>query len=348
MTIIAAQIEMIRVHRFARILIVGGGTTGIRVLNVLSSRNPHGVTILEPFSVHYHPPIFSRSGLNVFDLASPSFVYPRDLPKDSTWVPDSIAWIHPEENKVYTKTRGEIQYTALVLALGLEWEMTRIKGLEEGLASNNVVTDSIPMYSGAARKALEEFDGGDIIFAQSQSASCFPQSLERVAYIADDLLRLKGMRQSSSIAYTIPPQDDKQIALDAIGDEFSKRGIRVLYSTQLVSIPSRRTAEFMNTVNGKQFLMDFDLLYVTLPLVQNHVLKSQGPPLTTMEGWIDIDHETLCHKKYRNVFALGDCSSLLSGPNQSLLNAQVNVIAKNVDSFLKGNPLIEKMDPKYI
>lgn len=33
-------------------------------------------------------------------------------------------------------------------------------------------------------------------------------------------------------------------------------------------------------------------------------------PVSDESGWVDVDKETLQHKKYPNVFAIGDCTNL--------------------------------------
>lgn len=38
------------------------------------------------------------------------------------------------------------------------------------------------------------------------------------------------------------------------------------------------------------------------------VLKTS--PVADSAGWVDVDKETLQHKKYPNVFGIGDCTNL--------------------------------------
>lgn len=50
------------------------------------------------------------------------------------------------------------------------------------------------------------------------------------------------------------------------------------------------------------------MLHVTPPMGPPAVLINS--PVSDENGWVDVDKETLQHKKYPNVFAIGDCTNL--------------------------------------
>lgn len=50
------------------------------------------------------------------------------------------------------------------------------------------------------------------------------------------------------------------------------------------------------------------MLHVTPPMGPPAVLK--GSLLEDQAGWLDVDKDTLQHKKYTNVFGIGDCTNL--------------------------------------
>lgn len=50
------------------------------------------------------------------------------------------------------------------------------------------------------------------------------------------------------------------------------------------------------------------MLHVTPPMSSPDVLKKS--PVADSAGWVDVDKETLQHKKYPNVFGIGDCTNL--------------------------------------
>lgn len=50
------------------------------------------------------------------------------------------------------------------------------------------------------------------------------------------------------------------------------------------------------------------MLHVTPPMSSPDVLKTS--PVADAAGWVDVDKETLQHKRYPNVFGIGDCTNL--------------------------------------
>lgn len=50
------------------------------------------------------------------------------------------------------------------------------------------------------------------------------------------------------------------------------------------------------------------MLHVTPPMSSPDILKTS--PVADAAGWLDVDRETLQHKKYPNVFGIGDCTNL--------------------------------------
>lgn len=50
------------------------------------------------------------------------------------------------------------------------------------------------------------------------------------------------------------------------------------------------------------------MLHVTPPMGPNSVIK--GSLLADEAGWLDVDKENLQHKRYPNVFGIGDCTNL--------------------------------------
>jgi NADPH-dependent 2,4-dienoyl-CoA reductase/sulfur reductase-like enzyme len=98
-------------------------------------------------------------------------------------------------------------------------------------------------------------------------------------------------------------------ALNAIREE---KGISGLFNHNLVEVrPEDKTAVFEVTAGegkGKKVEKQFGMLHVTPPMGPLDWIKKS--PLADAVGWVDVDQGTLQHKKYENVFSLGDASSL--------------------------------------
>src|SRR5690606_17763724 len=89
----------------------------------------------------------------------------------------------------------------------------------------------------------------------------------------------------------------------------ARKHIDCRFQQELVEIrPDKREAVFKKLDSGELVSMHYDLLHVTPPMGPPTFLATS--PLADEQGWIDVDRQTLRHKRYANVFALGDCSNL--------------------------------------
>lgn len=61
--------------------------------------------------------------------------------------------------------------------------------------------------------------------------------------------------------------------------------------------------------------------------------------LADAAGWVDVDKSTTQHTKFKNVFSLGDASSLPNSKTAAAITAQVPVLIDNLLATMKGKEL---------
>jgi sulfide:quinone oxidoreductase len=67
-------------------------------------------------------------------------------------------------------------------------------------------------------------------------------------------------------------------------------------------------------------------------------------PLADSEGWVDVDKDNLRHKRFANVFALGDCSNLPTSKTGAAIRKQAPVVVRNLLAAMQGLPLPARYD----
>jgi sulfide:quinone oxidoreductase len=67
-------------------------------------------------------------------------------------------------------------------------------------------------------------------------------------------------------------------------------------------------------------------------------------PLADSAGWVDVDAATLRHRRFPNVFSLGDASSLPTGRTGAAVRKQAPVLVANLLSARGGEPLTARYD----
>ena len=58
------------------------------------------------------------------------------------------------------------------------------------------------------------------------------------------------------------------------------------------------------------FLFKYDFIHVAPPMSAPDVLKNSKSPIVDEAGYLDVNKDYLQHKKYPNIFGIGDCSNL--------------------------------------
>uniref|UniRef100_A0A0R3TUN3 Pyr_redox_2 domain-containing protein n=1 Tax=Rodentolepis nana TaxID=102285 RepID=A0A0R3TUN3_RODNA len=84
-----------------------------------------------------------------------------------------------------------------------------------------------------------------------------------------------------------------------------------------------------------QFIYDF--LHITPPMSAPEELKT-GPDLSSPDsnGFATVNPETLRHVKYKNIFALGDCSNIPTSKTAAAISSESQVLCANLADVIKG------------
>ena len=81
----------------------------------------------------------------------------------------------------------------------------------------------------------------------------------------------------------------------------------------------------------------FDMIHVVPPQSAPDFVRES--PLASAEGWVEVDPETLRHKRYSNIFSLGDVCSAPNAKTAAAVRKQAPVVAENVVAALDGGEL---------
>lgn len=64
--------------------------------------------------------------------------------------------------------------------------------------------------------------------------------------------------------------------------------------------------------------------------------------LADANGFVDVNKETLQHKKYSNVFGIGDCSNIPTSKTAAAVAAQSSVLFDNLQNLVNGKSFTAK------
>jgi sulfide:quinone oxidoreductase len=224
-----------------------------------------------------------------------------------------------EERRVQT-TNGELNYDRLVVALGAELAPDALPGFAEG--AHNVYTLEGAV---AAAQGLRDFNGGRVVVLVSRLPFKCPAAPYEAAFLAQSVLRRRGLGDRSSVGVYTPEPFPMPTAGSAVGEALSG-----LLSTRRIEFHPGQTADGIDPAAREIILasgdhVGYELLLGVPPHRPPAVLK--GTRLTSDSGFIPVDANTLA-TGVDAVYAVGDVTAIPLGGGKFLPKAGVFAAAE--------------------
>jgi sulfide:quinone oxidoreductase len=326
------------------ILVVGGGNAGISVSAQLLNKNKKlQLAIIEPSDKHYYQPAWSLVGAGIFNKAKTVRSEASVIPKGATWIRDAVTSFKPEENKVYLNNGISLTYDYLIVAPGIQLNWGEVKGLKENLGKNGVCSNYDFRYADYTWTCIQQTHKGKAIFTNPHTPVKCGGAPQKIMYLASDYFRKQGRDQQIEVAmwtggtrvFGVPKYEE---VLKGI---IAERHINMQFHQKLVEIDGEnKRAKFIGIGEQNKDIeswVDFSMIHVTPPQSAPDFIKKS--PLANTAGWVDVDRFTLQHNKYKNIFSLGDASSLPTSRTGAAIRKQAPVLVKNLMAAKQGKPL---------
>lgn len=336
----------------AKILIVGGGNAGLSVAAQLINQSPElNISIIEPSENHYYQPAWTLVGAGIFDVKKTEKDEVDYIPKGVNWIKDEAVSFLPESNTVNGKSGSAYTYDALVVAPGIQLDFFKIKGLKETLGKNKVSCNYLFDIAPYTWEIIKNFEGGTAVFTSPQGPVKCGGAPHKIMYLACDYWRKKGILDKCDVHYltgstAIFDVKDYAVTLEEV---VTRNNIKVHFGVNVTGIDTdQRTVQYeeVNKDNIKETKsIHFDICHAVPPQSAPDFIKSS--PLADPKnafGFVEIDKHTMQHKRYSNVFALGDCTNAPAKKTGAAIRKQAPVVVENILSYIHGNPLSATYD----
>ena len=347
--------------RHHKVLIIGGGTGGIMVAAQLLNKDKSlDIGLIEPAETHYYQAAWTLVGAGTYNYDKTARSMASVMPKGVNWVKDYASGFDPESNTVSTRSSGEITYDYLVVAPGLVYDFSLVPGLGEAMDKGVVCSNyTDPEHTW---DVIKNFKGGTALFTQPTTAIKCGGAPQKIMYLAENYFRRSGVKKNTKIVFAtnggvifgIKPiaetlmkvvdrkdinlrfghnlmkiDAEKQIAWYALGDnksEYNHKDVQVSEDGDLVGI-------------------HYDMLHTAPPSVAPKFI--QDSTLVNDAKWLDVDHSTLQHNRYTNIFGLGDVAALPTAKTGAAVRKQVPVVVDNILLLMKQNSIGSKVYNGY-
>lgn len=317
------------------IVIVGGGAAGAAVAGSLFARKGDlNIAIIDPSDVHYYQPGWTLVGGGVFKPEQTVRMMGAVLPRKATWIKAAVAGFDPDNDSVVLEGCRAIRYHHLIVCPGLKLNWGGIEGLTETIGKNGVTSNyryDLAPYTWELVKGLKS---GRAIFTQPPMPIKCAGAPQKAMYLSADHWLRTGCLDKISIEF-----DNAGAVLFGVPDyvpalmDYIKRyHVQLNFGHNLVSVDgSAKRARFAKTLpDGTKEIVEksFDMMHVCPPQIAPDFIRASV--LADAAGWVDVDPATLRHKKYDNIFGLGDATNTPNAKTAAAARKQAPVVAENV------------------
>ncbi|PJC87567.1 pyridine nucleotide-disulfide oxidoreductase [Vibrio sp. HA2012] len=347
--------EISKIDTKAKIVIVGGGAGGIGISNMLLRKlNGAHITVIEPRDFHWYQPGQTLLLAGTYDTKS-DVIAPLDRYTDSDieWIKQTVVAFQPDANVVITDSGEKVAYDYLIVSTGLELRYDLIEGMDTALIGKDGITSiyfspeaGLASYD-QAQQFVQNPGNGQAVFTRPFGAMKCAGAPMKVTNLVEYFASQSERR--NEIEFNYYTAENKLFAVKAFDSKlkeiWQRRQINPNYLQIMTGIDSSTKTAYFSQQDGSTNKVEWDFIHVVPPMSAPQVIR-QSELADTQEfiGYIDVDNFTMQHKRYPNVFGLGDCVGTPIGKTAASVKSQLPVVAENLCSIISGKELTAKWD----
>jgi sulfide:quinone oxidoreductase len=331
------------------VVIVGGGSAGCGVAASLLKRDKQlKIAVIEPSDKHYYQPAWTLVGAGEFDVAKTVRPTAKCIPKGAILLHAAVTAFEPENNTVITDQLGKVMYEQLIVTAGLKLDWDAIKGLKATLGKHGVTSNYRVDLAPYTWELVKKLSSGNALFTQPPMPIKCAGAPQKAMYLACSHWEKTKVLNKISVDFNNagPGLFGVKDYVEPLMAYVKRYDAHLSFQSNLVEVDGLNQKAWFNVKdaagNSTRVDKSFDLLHVVPPQVAPDFIRSSV--LANEAGWVDVDQHTLQHKRFSNIFSLGDVSATPNAKTLAAARKQVVIAAENLLAFRKGQALPSRYD----
>lgn len=317
------------------ILIVGAGAAGISVASSLLARvKDLSIGIVDPAEVHYYQPGWTLVGAGIFKQRDTVKTTASLIPDGVEWLKAAVGAFEPEQNRVTLEDSRPIYYERLIVAPGIKLDWHGVEGLAESLGHNGVTSNYRFDLAPYTWSLVKKMRGGRAVFTQPPMPIKCAGAPQKALYLSADHWQREGVLKDIDIAFYNAGEVLFGVKeyVPALMEYIERYQAKLNFGHRLVKIDGEAKKAWFQTTssdgNKVEVETDFDMIHVCPPQCAPDFVRES--PLADEAGWVDVDQNTLRHKRYSNIWGLGDAMNAPNAKTAAAARMQAPIVANNV------------------
>ncbi|MDP2074813.1 NAD(P)/FAD-dependent oxidoreductase [Hydrogenophaga sp.] len=339
----------------ARIVIAGSGLGGIAVANRLAQLlDGAKITIVDRKEEHNYQPGYTLVATGVWPVAKVRDRNADFQPAGIEWVKDMVAGFDPVANTVVTAGGQRIPYDFLVVATGVHLDYAQIAGMDVAAIGREGLTSVYPspeaaQATWAAMQTFTTKGGNAVMTLPATPLKCAGAPL-KMTFMLRDRMAKAGTLGTSKISFesALGNVFGVKVVNDNVLERWKALGIDVAFSRKLTAIDIGARRATFSSPEGETLEMPYDFIHVVPPMrapdaVKNSELAWKEGPFAA-GGWLEVDKSTLQHRRFPNVFGIGDINGTPRGKTAATVKKSAPLVAHNLVEVIAGRQANENFD----
>lgn len=337
------------------VVVIGGGNAGISLAARLRRYRFRDIAIVEPSDRHLYQPLFSHIGGGT--APADEAVRPQIdvMPKGVHWIKDAAVDISPDTQSVQLASGTVLTYRQLVICPGVRLDWDAVPGLQDAMGTPNVSSNYVFELASKTWDLIRGLRSGTAVFNMPAGVVKCDGATQKIMYLACDYWRQQGVLDDIRVVMVVPTPT--VYGVDVVDQELNRKiaeyGVELRCSSEVTAVDGEAQTVTISPVHGSAGgpepvaagteVLRYDLLHGVPPQVAPDWLRSSGLTRSgEAGGFVEVDPETLQHRRYQDIWSLGDVAGTKNYKCGASLRKQTMVLAKNLRSVNKGKAPAQK------
>ena len=321
--------------RHFEVVIVGAGAGGISTAASLLKRKPDlQIALIDSAQKHYYQPGWTMVGGGIFKARDTEREMASLIPKGVQWLQNAVESFAPQNNNVTLDDGSTVSYDRLVVACGIKLNWKGVEGLEETLGENGVTSNYRFDLAPYTWKLVRGLRSGKAVFTQPPMPIKCAGAPQKALYLSGDHWyrndRLKHIDiefyNAGAVLFGVKEY------VPALMKYIEKYAATLKFNHRLTKVDGeKKTAWFERSdAEGNKDIVstEFDMLHVCPPQQAPDIIRNSE--LADSAGWVDVDQSTLRHKRFANIWSLGDVMNAPNAKTAAAARKQAPIVAYNM------------------